>query len=366
MKKQLLMLAILGVSLGTNAQITVERTDFAVPGDWFVLATDESISELESNALKAAGANKLWNFKSFERTQKDTTFFADGNNYPTAPEGCNLVSYTRDPNTLEEFPSYFDVDQNWLKIILDDSDLGALSGGLKVFKFPSTLGTNYKDSVESSFTSLATDLGFPENPLFDSAKISFTIVTDNKIDAHGFVELPAGMFEVLRQKEQQQVKVGVKLRNVITRTYIDIPLPGDLGGFGGSTTSYTWIGKNSGYFYAQAFEDTLGAIGQVDFMIASSKGVSGLKDMSLDKAPSKVFPVPATDRIIIEAVAKKGSKAALTIYDILGNKVGESLSLSMHSGLNQLLVEINHLTPGVYFYLLEGDVWQSSNRFVVK
>jgi len=363
MKKQLLMLAMLGVSYAGTAQITVERTDFAAPGDWFVLATDASVTETESIALKEAGTNKKWVFKNFERTEFDTTYFADGNTYPTAPEGCNLVSFTKDPITMEEIPSYYNVDQNWLKVILDDSDFGTLSNALKVFKFPSTMGTNYKDSVQGGITALATDLGFPENPLFDSAKISFNVISNNVIDAYGFIELPAGMFEVIRQKEQQQFNVGVKLRNVITGTYIDFPIGSDLGEV---STSYTWIGKNSGYFYAQAFEDTSGIINEVSFMIGSSKGVSSLKDLSLDKTPSKVYPVPASDKIMIEAVAQKSNKASITIYDILGNKVGESLTINMQAGLNQVPVEINHLTSGVYIYLLQGEDWQSSNRFVVK
>ncbi len=368
MKKHILSLALLATTVAGFAQITVERADFAVPGDWFLMANDYDISANESNALKVAGANKTWSIKGFERQDKDTSFYADGNTFPGAPEGCNLVEYTKDPQTGDLLPSFYAIDNNWLKTLIDGSEFGEFSGALKLMKFPSTMSTNFKDSVQSSFTALATDLGFPANPLFDSAKITFKVKIDAIIDGYGTLQMDAGNFEVLRQKAIQQLDAAFQLRNVLTGKYIDVPLGGELEGLNEKTEGYFWVGKNSGYFYASATTDSNGMVVEVNHMLASSRGVaSGLKNLTAGgNTPSKVYPVPATELVTIETEVRKTTKADLVIFDILGNKVIEKNSVEMYVGSNQLPINVQNLKPGVYIFTMEGEGFKTSNKFIVK
>ena len=367
MKKHILSLALLVGSLTSFAQITVEKADFAVPGDWFLMTNDYDISATESANLKAGGANKTWSIKGFERQDSDTSFFANGLTFPGAPEGCNLVEYTKDPDTGDPLPTYYSIDNNWLKVILDNSDFGSFNGALRLMKFPSTMGTTFKDSVSSFFTALATDLGFPENPLFDSARVSFKVKIDAAIDGYGTLQMDAGNFEVLRQKATQEFEISLKLRNVLTGQYIDVPFGGEMGG-PQKTEGFLWFSKNSGSFLANAVTDTNGVISEVNFMLASSRGLSsGLKGLvSGGNTASKVYPVPATEQVTIETEVRKSTKADLVVFDILGNKVIEQTGVEMNAGSNQLPVNIQNLKPGVYIYTMEGNGFKTSNKFVVK
>lgn len=290
--------------------------------------------------------------------------FANGLTFPGAPAGCNLVQYSKEEGTgIPIDPTYFKVDNSWISLIADDADFGTFSNALKIFKFPSTNGTKFTDSVQAQFTALATDLGFPENPLFDSARFIIQLKMTSEIDGYGTIELMAGSYEVIRQKADQSVVVNVFLRNVLTGAYIAVPFGGD---FNENTSLYTWIGKNSGNFYAQATADTIGNIVSVDFMLASSKGVSSLKDLVVKGSASKAFPVPATEKVTIETEVRKTTKADLVVFDILGNKVIEQSGVEMQSGANQLPLDIHGLKPGVYFYTIEGGGFKTSNKFVVK
>jgi hypothetical protein len=368
MKKHILSLALLVGSLTSFAQITVEKADFAVPGDWFLMTNDYDISATESASLKAGGANKTWSIKGFERQDSDTSFFANGLTFPGAPEGCNLVEYTKDPETGDPLPTYYSIDNNWLKVIVDGTEFGSFGDGIKLMKFPSTMGTSFKDSLVNSITALATDLGFPEIPLFDSAKISFKIKIDAIIDGYGTLQMDAGNFEVLRQKATQQVEVSFKLRNILTGMYMDFPIDGELGGLNEKTEGYLWFSKNSGSFLANAVTDSNGVVTEVGYILASSRGLSsGLKGLVAGgNIASKVYPVPATEQVTIETEVRKSTKADLVVFDILGNKVIEQAGVEMNAGSNQLPVNIQNLKPGVYIYTMEGNGFKTSNKFVVK
>jgi hypothetical protein len=367
MKKNILMAVLTLFGFSAFSQITINRSDFAVAGDWYLLADDTSLSVSASNALKVAGANKTWDLTGWaDRNFTDTTFYANGLTYPAAPAGCNLVSFTRDPITKEEFPDFLIISNTALRSIFDGGQTTGPGAAIKVFSFPSTMGTKFKDSTESFMTSLASDFGI-NIPFVDSVKIIYKLRNTSEVDAWGKLKLDAGQFDVIRQVSTIDIVVSLKIRNTITRTYTDLPAGSGFDPFSESNKSYIWMGTNSGNPLLTASTDTLGNIVDMTFMLASSRGVaSGLKDNKALAHASKVYPVPASDLITIETQASKNSSAYLSVYDILGNEVLPSKEVEVINGLNQLPVQINQLKPGVYFYTLTGNGINTSSRFVVK
>lgn len=367
MKKNILIVAFTLFGFSAFSQITINRSDFATAGDWYLLAEDTSITLNSSSALKVAGANKTWDLTGWaKRSLVDTTFYANGLTYPSAPAGCNLVSFTRDPITLEENPSFLIINNTALRFIFEGGQNSGPITALKFFSFPSTMGTTFKDSTESYFTQLASDLGL-NFPFVDSLKIIYKLKNTSNIDGWGKLKLDAGTFDVLRQVSQIDIMISFKVRNTITRTYIDLPAGTGLDQFSESTISYVWIGNNSGNPLLSANIDSSGKVTDITFMLASSRGVaSGLKETKALAHASKVYPVPASDQITIETQATKNTRANLTVYDILGNEVLPVKEVEVINGLNQLPVQVNQLKPGVYFYTLTGNGINTSSRFVIK
>lgn len=368
MKKILLAFMAFSITLSGIAQITVNRSDYAAVGDWYLLASDTSLSVSTGNALRVSGANVTWDISGWaNRHTKDTTFYANGFTFPGAPAGCNLVSYTVDPVTMETLPTYFIASNSNLKIIFEAGMATGNGGALKVFQFPSTMGTKYKDSIENFFTTLAADLGI-NIPLIDSVKIIYKVRMNSEIDAYGKLKMDAGTFDVLRQKLVNEVLVSFKVRNILTGTYTDLPGGAGFGGFNEKTNTYTWVSANGGHPLLMANEDTSGVMTDMEFILASSRGLSsGLDQLNPGKQlSSKAFPVPASEHVTIELNAPAKSLAQVKVLDILGNEVSISKEVQIQTGLNQIPVSISHLKPGIYFYSIEGGDFQSSNKFTVK
>ncbi len=367
MKKTLLIAAFLLSLLKVNAQITINRSDIAVAGDWFFTANDTLISASNATMLKAGGANKTWDITGWANKHfNDTTYYSDATKFPDAPAGCNLVSYTIDQASGDTMPSFMSISNTELKAMIEMGDLGMPGGNqLKVFQFPSTMGTNFKDSFINMITMLGEDFGIPTNPLFDSIRINYSIKINSIIDGWGKLKMAAGQFDVLRQKSIHAVNVSFKLRNKITGIYMDASSLG-LSNMEETAATYTWLGKNSGHFLMEANEDTMGVIVDMSYMLASSKGLSGVREQKAMTASTKVYPNPASDMITIETQVKQNAMVSLKVYDILGNEVMPETTVNFKSGMNQLPVDIGQLKPGVYFYTLDGNGINTSSKFVIK
>jgi hypothetical protein len=363
MKKQLLSAALILGGLTAFSQITVDKSSYAVPGDWFLLANDTTIDESTSLALKLGGQNKRWDLTGWaDRHTKDTTFYADGFTYPGAPAGCNLVSFERDPFTQEETPTYYNISNSALRVILEAGPTSGAGGSFKLFQFPSTMGTKFKDSTVNFFTILASEFGL-ELPFVDSLRITYLFKVNAEVDGYGKLKLDAGEFDVIRQFVNTTVRVNFLIRNTITGTYSSLP------GFGDVTenvNSYAWLSANGGHPLLTANADTTGSISDIEYVLASSRGLSsGLNKVS-NPIGMRVYPNPAKETLHLDIQSLSCAPAFMRMYDILGNEVIQSSNVVLNKGLNQIPVDLNGIKPGVYFiHLVQGDVI-SSQRFVIE
>jgi hypothetical protein len=363
MKKYILSAGLILGGLTAFSQITVERSSYAVAGDWFLIASDTAIDENTSNALKLAGANKSWDLTGWaNRDIVDTTFFADGFTYPGAPAGCNLVSFERDPMTLEELPTYFSINNSALRVILEAGMTSGSGGTFKLMQFPSTMGTAYTDSSVNFLTTLASDFGL-ELPFIDSVKITYSLKANSVIDGYGKLKMDAGEFDVLRQNLNTIVRVNFMVRNTITGTYSSLPGFGDITE---NVSAYAWFSANGGYPLLTANSDTLGNISDIEFVLASSRGLSSGLNKVANQNGFRVYPNPAKETLRVEVNAVSSESASISVFDILGNEVINMSNIMMNKGLNQFPVDLSNVKPGVYFInFIQGEV-KTSQRFVVE
>lgn len=366
MKKTLLIAAFIFSLLKVNAQITINRSDIAVSGDWFYTANDTLISASNATMLKAGGANKTWDITGWANKHfKDTTYYSDASKFPDAPAGCNLVSYTIDQSSGDTLPSFMSISNTELKAMIEMGMLGVPGNQLKVFQFPSTMGTNFKDSFIGVITMLGEDFGIPTNPLFDSIRINFSIKINSIIDGWGKLKMAAGQFDVLRQKSIHSANVSFFLRSKITGTYMDASSLG-LSNMQETAATYTWLGKNTGHFLLEANEDTMGVLVDMTYVLSSSKGLNGVKEQRTFASSTKAYPNPASDMITIETQVKQNAMVSLKVYDILGNEVMPETAVNFKSGMNELPVNTGQLKPGIYFYTLNGNGINTSSKFIIK
>lgn len=368
MKRILLTVACAAITLVAGAQITVQRSDYAVAGDWYLMADDTLINASSSAMLKSTGANVNWDITGWaHRHVVDTLYYADGLTYPSAPAGCNLASYNKDRisgDALNE--TFYMVNGSDLRMIIDAGTMTGNGAALRIFKFPSTMGANFKDSSTSFITMLASDIGL-NLPLIDSLKIIYKLVNNSLVDGYGKLKMDAGTFDVLKQKSIMDVLVSFQVRNLITGTYTDLPSGTGFGSVNQRVITYTWVSSNGGHPLLQATEDTSGAVTDMTYMLASVRGIrSGLRESSRVQQLAKVYPVPAHDQLTIETQASSAYAATLQVYDILGNEVVPARQVEVTGGLNQYQMSVNGLKPGVYFFTLTGNGNSYSSKFVVK
>ena len=90
----------------------------------------------------------------------------------------------------------------------------------------------------------------------------------------------------------------------------------------------------------------------IDEMFLTEPASTGIKKYSLKEA-AKIYPNPVSNTLYIDNIESK-SAAKLNIYDITG-KIIISRSLSDHIYNQISKVDVSDLTPGLYFYTIEGQ-----------
>jgi hypothetical protein len=79
----------------------------------------------------------------------------------------------------------------------------------------------------------------------------------------------------------------------------------------------------------------------------------------------EVSPNPATSWAIIDFNIPAETKVTTGIYNALGELVQVPVSRAYSSGRNQIEIELNGMTPGLYFIRIESDEFRTSKRFTI-
>jgi len=77
----------------------------------------------------------------------------------------------------------------------------------------------------------------------------------------------------------------------------------------------------------------------------------------------KIYPVPASDQLTIEISSKEDAELNAEVYDARGTLVDAKL-LSLQSGENRIIWNINDLPAGFYQVLFQSGTRHSPVRFI--
>jgi len=65
------------------------------------------------------------------------------------------------------------------------------------------------------------------------------------------------------------------------------------------------------------------------------------------------YPNPFNTRTTIEFALPEAGEVSLTVYDILGRKVRQSIDGHLDAGRHSVTLDMNEAKSGVYFYVLD-------------
>ncbi len=314
MKKMLLSLPLLGLSLMSVAQPTIQSNQYnytSIPGFSFKYSSGQT-----AVSPGPSGANVTWNFGSLPgpSTLDYTTAGCPGDNdcasFPGANQALILASpssktfWNKTANTLEQVGE----KGNGSNAIFSDSYIA--------LKFPITFGQAYSDSYASSMPA-GTRNG----------------TMTSTIDAYGTLTTPAGTFtNVLRQKivENATVTTNGQTLNL-------------------EITHYYWFKANTNhYLMAIIATQPLGLPVPVPATYVTTYATSGTVDINDNEVLQNdivIYPNPATNKFTIQTSAEIKN---ISLYNILGQKVMEK----SFTGI-QKTVTVDNLQLSKGYYLLK-------------
>jgi len=360
MKKLFFSLAGILMLSGLNAQITINRSDYAQAGDWYFIGTMSQ--NVNIDVLKSGGANLTWDFtNSITADVWDTSRFYDASSYPGAPAAANLVEERVTAGDV----TFYNATNSGVKMLVEEPMIG-LSAALNIIKFPISYGNAFMDSANATLRMLATDLGMPSNPLFDSALINITIKIDAKVDAWGTLKLKSGTFNSLRQRVTQSMIPDVYIRNTFTKKYVPLSsIPGAPSiPVDPPTKSYVWMGANSGNFLLSVSMDTIDNPETAEYLLSSIRmptGVSAANNISAFNS----FPNPANNELNVDFSLIQNSNVKLAIFDLSGRNVQEIELGLLSAGTQSANINTSAFNPGVYFYKLQSGSASQMQKFII-
>ncbi len=364
MKRKIqLLIAALIVGTSLSAQITVTAANFPAPGDTLRTTFDAMPSGID---LLGNGGSQSWDFTSLAGINQETIIRAasDGDNsnqFPTAdvligePGGLTGELYYNSTATAYEFLGYVGPDPAGFGINV----IAKLNPSSPERRSP----MNFFDvnSADNNITvAFSADLlpggildSFALSP--DSLRIRIATERLDVVDAWGTLSIPAGTYEVLREKreEERETRLDVYVGIGPFAEWIDVT---DLAGFDflGKDTILTY------HYFSDQSKETI-AVVTVDPITDDPIAVrykSGMMDNPtssvnyVDKGNADIFayPNPAINDVRFDFINLPTDTYDLKIYNILGVEVYSQ----KYNIVNRrtIKMDLSSMRKGTYLYSL--------------
>jgi len=80
---------------------------------------------------------------------------------------------------------------------------------------------------------------------------------------------------------------------------------------------------------------------------------------------TRVYPNPATDVLNVEVNASQTSEMAISVFNIMGQKVMEQQA-NLNAGINTTAISTSDLSSGIYFVTVKANGYENTMKFIVK
>lgn len=371
MKKILLTVSGLVCALfTTHAQITIEQSDFPVPGDIILQGRDTLVSS--SISLGTGGDNQTWDFSALQVYELDTLSFEDPSNVLYGDSFPNAFL------AITQFGGYgFAADNSGEIEIVGFS--GSFSGGgvgldtniaarfqdpQTIISIPANYGATFTDTSVMDIK-LSNDPPVFQLPTtipvdIDSIRLKRTVITNSEIDGWGTVTGHTGTFNCLRQvnHEYSEDSIFVYLPTgfppFIAQGWSAPSFPGTFDNPRiTDQVRYNFITKELGYYYVSILTDDQDNILSATFETVQDSCCVGVGEYSVADH-MKVYPNPAVDELTVFTGLPETTNFEL--FDITGKMI-MSRTVGATTKIN-----IQALDKGIYLYRLstsEGTLLKS-------
>ena len=326
-----LVAVALGLSINSQAQITLLSTDLTSIGDEITRYGDT----IPTYGPGAAGAAVTWNFSA---AINDTT--AITHVVTVASTGFSSVFASSDYAMQGATDSYlfFTHDANSYTTTGAAGDLlntgeqieSPFSDPLTLHQFPRTYGSHFDDTY--AFITEADGAGLPTPIPVYRVKLTHTGHVFDTTDAYGTLITPTGTYDALRVKSVDfttdilEYKLFAFSQWAVLSTTID------------TSTSYSWHAKEEMLAIAEYSYDTIGNPKQFTYSAVPPVTTVGIVDVD-EEIPFTLYPQPASNQLFIKGLNQTGNHRA-EIFGIDGKMIriealiGNSLNLNgLKSGM---------------------------------
>ncbi|MFY8020799.1 MAG: T9SS type A sorting domain-containing protein [Bacteroidia bacterium] len=235
------------------AQITINRSDYAFPGDFMRYETDTPAAAYISNIALRTGLNRTWDFSTVPHS-----YLYDSISFnavpPQAPVYTNLLVNGRN-GAHYEF-----ADSSGVKMILDRPNNNMTGLSISFLKFPITYGNSFRDSLKYGKYGTPTDFNAPILGTigYDSLRAQINVFDTISCIASGLLILPDTACPVILVKISSLAS---------TNLYGRMPTVGwrSINSFLGldstqRTIEYQWLAKGGKSYMARALLDPSGTV----------------------------------------------------------------------------------------------------------
>ena len=365
MKKSLLILALLSAAQ-LSAQITITNADMPSAGSHYLL--DNATAPTGLN-LGDTGPNHTWDFSSLGVTASEVDSFVSVTSTPfayqfffnnvflypdnkadfaAASEDLNLPSQL--PITISEVINYYKKPNSGYYAVGFGANISGIPTSVqydpidRIFEFPMSFGDN-NSSPFSYLISLPTLGAYGQNK-----------VRTNEVDGWGTLLLPnSASYQVLRVKST--------LSGTDT-LYIDA-----LGfGFNIPSTSYEykWVAAGIGVPVLQInANDLLGTATPSSVKYLHSEDQTGVIPYESKPLFNLAYQNPSNTALSLIFNTESIEKTRYSIVDLNGKTILEGV-MNPQRGKNQLNLDLNGISAGVYQISLQQGSYLESARLVVQ
>ena len=372
MKNKFFTIALAFIGLTAFAQITVYEQDVFNVGDIVYQAHDTSPGTVIN--IGSTGLSQIWDFSSLQESSTSTLFFI-------SPVGTNYENQYPDANLcMDDNGSLSYYNKTSTGVFLHGVGDTVFSSPALFYPLPLTYGLNISDGpivvIDTAITGPFLSVAIPPATVValsnglanraDTALIQVTNTTDFEVDGSGTITIPLGTYDVLRLKTIQNTSsvlnvycsdtvsgMGAWINNI---PFSSIPI---LAGFSNDEQEikYQWITNDASvkFLLAEIVVDSLdNIINGVAFQtIPSSSSVAELSPNTFD-----VYPIPASDKLIIES--KSSNLTDLTLLDVMGKLVFSD----KFTGTTQ--IDLTQISKGIYYLNLKTTEGKLTKKIIVE